>query len=135
MISLTNFIPGRVPILVVAASFFWSVLARSESRGAPASAPPVRPLAGTKPLEMQGDIASKMVAGVDKFLNRALDQSVEQRAAYWNYDTSSTARYLASVAGNQARLQRLIGAVDPRQKVQALELVGDTSQSALVGRG
>ena len=37
------------------------------------------PLAGTKPLTMEGDIAAQMVAGIDKFLLREIELSVERR--------------------------------------------------------
>ena len=40
-------------------------------------------LAGTNPLRMEGDIASDLVAGVDRFLLRELEASVAKRAAHW----------------------------------------------------
>ncbi|HEV3005092.1 MAG TPA: dienelactone hydrolase family protein, partial [Pirellulales bacterium] len=43
--------------------------------------------------------------------------------------------YVESVAPNRARLAKIIGAVDTRTKCEVLELVGTTSQPALVGRG
>ncbi|MFN5950648.1 MAG: hypothetical protein ACK43N_19295, partial [Pirellulaceae bacterium] len=51
-------------------------------RVAPAQAPPaVLPL--TEPLRMQGDIASELVAGVDRFLLRELEASQEKRKQSW----------------------------------------------------
>ena len=41
------------------------------------------PLPGTKPLDMQGDLASQMVTGIDKFLLREIEKSVERRARHW----------------------------------------------------
>src|SRR5262245_54359322 len=38
---------------------------------------------GTKPLEMKGDIASELVAGVDRFLLKQIEKSVEERAKFW----------------------------------------------------
>ncbi|MGO9924320.1 MAG: hypothetical protein ACLQIB_57735, partial [Isosphaeraceae bacterium] len=38
------------------------------------------PLPGTKPLTMSGDIASDLVAGVDRFLLRQIDESTARRA-------------------------------------------------------
>jgi hypothetical protein len=38
------------------------------------------PLEGTQLLTLEGDLASQMVAGVDKFLLREIDKSVERRA-------------------------------------------------------
>ena len=93
------------------------------------------PLSGTKPLEMEGDLASQMVAGIDKFLLGEIERSVERRGRYWQRDLSSAANYEKSVAANRERLKRIIGAVDPREKCEALELVATTDQPALVGRG
>ena len=38
------------------------------------------PLPGTKPLSMTGDIASELVAGVDRFLLKQIDDSTANRA-------------------------------------------------------
>ncbi len=68
------------------------------------------PLAGTKPLEMQGDLADQMVAGIDRFLLGKIDESVAQRTRHWQRDVSSAKAYNASVAPNRARLAKIIGA-------------------------
>ena len=62
------------------------------------------PLAGTKPLTAQGDLASQMVAGIDTFLLRETEDAIAKRAALWKRDLSSQARYDESVAPNRARL-------------------------------
>ena len=93
------------------------------------------PLPGTKPLELQGDLAEQMVAGIDRFLLRQLDESVAKRGRHWQRDVSSVERYNASVAPNRARLAKIIGAVDPREPFTSIELVATTSRPALVGRG
>jgi dienelactone hydrolase len=93
------------------------------------------PFPGTEPLDMQGDLAEQMVAGIDRFLLREIDESVGKRARHWKRDTSSTEKYNASVAPNRARLAKIIGAADPRHKITAVELVTTTSEPALVGRG
>src|SRR5437667_5987466 len=73
-----------------------------------------QPLPGTRALEMQGALASQMVDGIDKFLLREIERSVERRAALWKRDTSSASRYEASIAPNQERLRTYIGVVDRR---------------------
>ncbi|MEX2113362.1 MAG: dienelactone hydrolase family protein [Pirellulales bacterium] len=93
------------------------------------------PLPGTAPLEMQGDLAEQMVAGIDRFLLRKIDESVGKRARHWRRDFASAEQYDASVAPNRARLAKIIGAADPRKKVTGLEFIGTTSEPALVGRG
>ncbi len=80
-------------------------------------------LPGTRPLTEEGDLASKMVAGVDKFLLRELEQSVAQRARLWKRDLSSAEAYDKSVAPNRQRLAKYIGAVDQRVAFADLELV------------
>jgi putative membrane-bound dehydrogenase-like protein len=92
------------------------------------------PLPGTKPLEMQGDLAAQMVAGIDRFLLREIDASVERRARYWKRDLSSKEAYEKSVTPNRERLKKLIGVVDERVKPPAMEYVATTDRPALVGR-
>ncbi len=53
----------------------------------------VTPLPGTKPLTMKGDIASQLVEGVDTFLLREIDKSVERRARHWKRDFASVEAY------------------------------------------
>jgi len=93
------------------------------------------PLPGTKPLEIEGDLADKMVAGIDKFLLNEIAESVGKRAKHWQRDLTSPAKYQESVAPNRARLAKILGAADPRVKFDGLEFIATTSQPALVGRG
>ncbi|MDZ4861158.1 MAG: hypothetical protein SGI88_19475 [Candidatus Hydrogenedentes bacterium] len=71
-------------------------------------------LVGTAPLTMQGDIPMQMVAGIDTYLNRALEESVAKRAAHWNRDFSSHEAYTKSVEPNRKRFATIIGATDTR---------------------
>jgi dienelactone hydrolase len=93
------------------------------------------PLPGTKPLELQGDLAEQMVAGIDRFLLREIEQSIAKRPRHWKRDLSSPQKYNESVAPNRADLAKIIGAHDARAKVTGMELVATTAQPALVGRG
>ena len=95
----------------------------------------VEPLANTKPLEMEGDLASTMVDGIDKFLLEELASSVDLRGKKWARDVSGVEKYNASVAPRRARLARIIGAHDPRLPIAGLELISATNQPALVGQG
>jgi dienelactone hydrolase len=79
-------------------------------------------------------MASRIVSGVDRFLLRELDESVERRAALWKRDFSSRAAYESSVEAKRKSLARIVGARDPRVAFEDLELVASTSQPALVGR-
>jgi dienelactone hydrolase len=109
-------------------------------RAAPAEEPPAvsadrSPLPGTEPLTWIGDIASRMVEGVDRFLLSETAKSLERRAGFWHRDTSSAAGYEASIEPNRERLRHILGVRDPRVPFAAPELVGTTAQPPLVGRG
>jgi dienelactone hydrolase len=81
---------------------------------APAAEEPGPPLPGTKPLTRSGDIASELVAGVDRFLLRQIDESTAKRPGYWKRDLSSAEAYAASVEPNRKRLAHILGARDQR---------------------
>ncbi|UCF17316.1 MAG: dienelactone hydrolase family protein, partial [Phycisphaerales bacterium] len=91
-------------------------------------------IAGTKPLELEGDIASHLVAGVDRFLLGELEKSIERRRRHWDYDFSSPSAYAASVEPNRNRLARIIGVRDKRIAFDAPELIATIDRPALVGR-
>jgi dienelactone hydrolase len=80
-------------------------------RGVPAEPP----LPGTQPLTASGDLSAQMVAGIDRFLMRETQESIAKRGK-----------------PDRERLRKIIGAADPRQKVEALELIGTTAQPAKV---
>ena len=92
------------------------------------------PLPGTQPLDMQGDLAEQMVAGIDRFLLRQIAESVGRRPRHWKRDVSSAEKYNESVSPNRAHLARIIGAQDRRSPEPALELIATTAEPALVGR-
>jgi dienelactone hydrolase len=70
------------------------------------------PLPGTKPLAMAGDIASELVAGVDRFLLKQIDESAPKREKYWKRDFSSPTAYTISVEPNRRRLAHILGVRD-----------------------
>jgi dienelactone hydrolase len=76
------------------------------------------PLPGTKPLTMAGDIASELVAGVDRFLLKQIDESTAKRAKHWKRDISSHAAYCKSVDSNRARLAHILGVRDARAETK-----------------
>lgn len=86
------------------------------------------PLPGTAPLEMEGDIASQLVDGVDRFLLRKIDESAAERDRRWSEKPGA-------IEARRDRLARMLGVRDPRVPFDALELVTTTKQSSLVGRG
>ena len=70
-------------------------------------------LPGTQPLTATGDLSAQMVAGIDRFLTRETKESLAKRGK-----------------PDRERLRKIIGAVDTRTKVEALELITTTEQPA-----
>jgi dienelactone hydrolase len=91
-------------------------------------------LPNTNPLVAQGDLAAQMVAGIDKFLLRELDQSMPGRERLWHRDFASAAAYEAAIDPNRERFRRMIGAVDARLPVTGLEFISSTSSPAQVAQ-
>ena len=71
-------------------------------------------LPGTELLQMEGDIASTMVDGVDRFLLRQIETSISARDKYWSRDTSSLDAYSESLRENRAVLMHRLGMRDER---------------------
>jgi len=69
-------------------------------------------LPNTQLLTTPGDLASNLVAGVDRFLLKQLEESESKRAAHWHRDFSSLEAYDKSVQTNRDRFARIIGARD-----------------------
>ena len=93
-----------------------------------------QPKLDTKPLTLEGDIASHLVAGVDQFLLDELAASVAKRPAYWDRDFSSHEAYVKSVEPNRKRLAHILGLRDSRTAFAGLQLDGTTATSSLVGQ-
>ncbi len=114
--------PVRLPVILVL------LLAASASAGE------VLALPGTQAFTPDGDMASLMVDGIDRFLLRELDKSVERRAAHWHRDFSSAEAYNKSIEPNRLRLAHILGVRDARVPFDAPELLATTDQPALVGK-
>ena len=93
-----------------------------------------QPALDTKPLTLEGDIASQLVAGVDRFLLRELSASIARREQYWSRDFTSHAAYAKSVEPNRRRLAHIIGLRDERVAFDGLTLASTTVGASLVGQ-
>ena len=93
-----------------------------------------QPALETKPLTLEGDIASHLVAGVDRFLLRELSVSIARREQHWSRDFTSHAAYARSVEPNRKRLANIIGLRDERVAFDGLTLASTTAESSLVGQ-
>lgn len=89
-------------------------------------------LPGTVPLTLEGDLAARMVAGINRYATRLTADSVAGRARHWKRDFSSHAAYAKSVAPNRERLRKIIGAVDSRVSPVTMQLVATTAMPAEV---
>ncbi|MFH1267690.1 MAG: hypothetical protein ABIK89_18395, partial [Planctomycetota bacterium] len=121
---------ARVPMVAAVA-----LLALALGAGLQAAEPSPAVLPGTAALELEGDIASELVDGVDRFLLGEIEKSVERRAQFWNRDTSSTEKYNASIEPNRERLAHILGVRDARVPFDGLELLGTTARPPLVAAG
>ncbi|HPD29195.1 MAG TPA: dienelactone hydrolase family protein [Phycisphaerae bacterium] len=90
-------------------------------------------LPNASPLVETGDLAMKMVAGIDKHLLRQTEASVADRERYWHRDFGSTEAYLKSVEPNRAEFARIVGVVDPRREPAGLQLIATTTQPSGAG--
>ncbi len=70
-------------------------------------------LPGTRPLTRTGDIASELVAGVDRFLLKQIEDSSPKREKHWKRDFRSLAAYAASIEPNRKRLAHILGVREP----------------------
>ena len=93
-----------------------------------------QPALETKPLTIEGDIASHLVAGVDRFLLRELSASIARREQHWQRDFTSHAAYAKSVEPNRQRLAHIIGLRDQRVAFDGLTLGSTTAESSIVGQ-
>ncbi len=84
------------------------------------------PLPQTQPLDWPDDLSARMVAGIDRFLTRELEQSIAERARFWKRDFASREAYEKSVQPNRDRLRRCLGVVDTRVPMTGLEYVSGT---------
>jgi len=94
-----------------------------------------QPLPGTAPLDMQGDIASNLVAGADRFLLRKIDESAAGRAQFWRRDFSSATAYEQFLSTNRQRLAHILGVRDQRVGRVEMELIATPTQRGPLARG
>lgn len=92
------------------------------------------PFQGTTPLDIEGDLSDRMIAGVDRFLLREIEQSIADREKYWQRDRSSVKAYAGSVEPNRSRFACIIGLRDSRLPVNEIEYVSSPNQPAIVAR-
>ena len=84
------------------------------------------PLPGTQPLTVEGDLASQMVDGIDRFLLKETEATPAKRAALLARPQDP--------AGRRQRLAKIIGAVDQREPFDDLSLLAPPGAEPRVAR-
>lgn len=95
-----------------------------------------QPLPATDLLDFDRDFADEMVAGISRYLRRALQASVSRRSRHWHRDYTSYAGYEQSIEKNRRQFRQIIGLADDRVAVY-LQRVADipTRQKTDLGSG
>jgi dienelactone hydrolase len=88
-------------------------------------------LPNTQPLTWDGDLSTKMMDGLHRFIEQKIAGSSAKRPNYWNRDFASAEAYDESIRPNRQRFAKSIGLADPRVAV-VLEQFGDDDNPALV---
>src|SRR5213593_2806143 len=88
-------------------------------------------LPGTQPLTWEGDLSTRMMDGLHRFIELKIAGSLETRHKYWNRDLSSSEAYERSIAPNRDRFMRMLGILDERMPVR-MERFGDDQNPSLV---
>ncbi len=89
-------------------------------------------LPGTAPLLDIGDLAMRMVDQINEYALRITTESLSGRAALWKRNYDSIEKYEQSVNPNREHLKKIIGAVDARLPIAAIELDATTSTPSLI---
>ncbi len=83
-------------------------------------------------LVLTGDPADKLVEGVDRFLLRQINAVRDRRVHRWNDAHRANQNWQEFIAARRIRLSQLFGIRDERVVLDALDLVGTTTNPALI---
>lgn len=87
---------------------------------------------GTTPLTVEGDLASEMVAGIDRFLLDELESAAGKRKQQWHPDVSSVEAFEQWLEPQRAQLSRCLGLRDSRVAFESPEPVATVNDGGLV---
>ena len=83
-------------------------------------------LPDSAPLTVEGDVAALMIAGIHRYLDRELDAADEAAETALQSLPAAGDSAEAAVAAKRQEFARIIGAIDERRPVSALEFVSST---------
>lgn len=110
-----------------------SLLLPSQATAQDTAPPPSLP--DTQPLTLEGDIASHLVDGVDRFLLKQLADSVANRQRFWPRQALPADQYPEAVKENRERLRHILGLRDSRKSFESLTLAATLDRPALIAKG
>lgn len=124
-------------VLAIGLPFFLILYHPIFGSGYSQDAPSAKTLAGTSTLEMEGDIASQLVDGVDRFVMKELDRSIQLRLADWpkpsdvDRDRLDDSAYEIATRGLREELKMRIGMVDVRVPCESLTILSLVSPKSV----
>lgn len=98
-----------------------------------ASAQDLQP-SDTAPLTMEGDLASQMVDGIDRFLLKEIEKTAATRAERFKVDTSSPDAYEASLKPHREKLAKCLGIRDARMEFAAPEIIVPVGSESVIAQ-
>ncbi|MFO0999964.1 MAG: hypothetical protein U0936_06495 [Planctomycetaceae bacterium] len=107
------------------------------SAGVCAGPLPAQEVAGpsaTTPLTIEGDLASQMVDGIDRFLLKEIETTAATRAERFKVDTSSPEAYETSVKPHREKLAKCLGIRDARLPFAAPEIIVNVGGESVIAQ-
>ncbi len=88
-----------------------------------------------KPLEWEGDLASRMIDGIDQFLLRKTEEAKLERPDFWGSDATSIEAFNESLRENRDQLKKILGLRDERIQLTASEWKDNFERSNKIATG
>lgn len=88
--------------------------------------------AETTPLTIEGDLASQMIDGIDRFLLKQIESDAAFRADRFVVDTSSPEAYEASLKPHREKLARCLGIRDARLPFTSPEVIATVGAESVI---
>ena len=86
----------------------------------------------TVSLTIEGDLASQMVDGIDRFLLKQIEADAASRAERFTVDTSSPEAYEASLKPHREKLARCLGIRDARMPFASPEIIAGVGSDSVI---
>ncbi len=87
---------------------------------------------GTEPLTLEGDLASRMVEGLDRFLLGQIEADSRTRSSRLALDLTTAESLQQSLAPQRQKLAKMLGVIDPRLPFAAPEIMAPVGEQPQV---